>query len=65
MSTRTFSESGLSFQFPEGWTTIKYDEHRFYTYLSGEGLKGVDFIAIHGENLVLIEVTWVGKCQLI
>jgi len=51
-----FSESGLSFQFPKSWTVFKYDEHRFYTYLSGAGLKGVDFIAINGEELILIEV---------
>ena len=56
MSGLVFSESGLSFQFPKSWTVFKYDEHRFYTYLSGAGLKGVDFIAIDGDELILIEV---------
>lgn len=51
-----FVESGLSFRFPEDWVVFKYDEHRFYRYVSGSGLKGVDFIGIRGEELYLIEV---------
>jgi len=56
MPGKKFSESGLSFLFPEDWLVFKYDEHRFYTYLSGAGLKGVDFIAIHQSELILVEV---------
>lgn len=56
MSGSVFKESGLVFQFPASWTVFKYDEHRFYSYLSGSGLKGIDFIAIHGNELILIEV---------
>lgn len=52
----TFSESNLRFSFPEDWIVIKSDEHRFYRYLSGVGLKGVDFIAIVDHHLLLIEV---------
>ncbi len=51
-----FTESGLSFRFPEDWIVFKYDEHRFYRYVSGSGLKGVDFIGVKGESLYLIEV---------
>ena len=36
---------------------LKYDEHRFYRYLSGSGFKGVDFIGILDEKqLALIEI---------
>ena len=50
-------ESGLKFNFPKDWKIIKFDEHRFYQYVNGIGLKGVDFICIkpNGE-LLLIEV---------
>lgn len=54
---QTFEESGLTFHFEKDWIVIKYDEHRFYRYLSGRGLKGVDFIhVINFEKLVLTEV---------
>ena len=53
----TIQESGLAFTFPENWVVKKYDEHRFYHYLSGLGFKGVDIIAITPEKkLILIEV---------
>jgi len=52
-----FYESGITFRFSERWKTLKYDEHRFYRYLSGSGFKGVDFIGILDEKtLALIEV---------
>jgi hypothetical protein len=51
-----FIESGLRFQFPKDWIVFKYDEHRFYRYVSGAGLKGVDFIGIQGDELYLMEV---------
>jgi len=52
-----FQESGLEFSFPKDWVVKKYDEHRFYNYLSGLGFKGVDIIAITPERkLILIEV---------
>lgn len=56
MANNIFSESELHFKFPESWIVYKYDNHRFYRYLSGSGLKGVDFIAIHQDQLFLIEV---------
>jgi len=52
-----FKESGLEFTFPKDWVVKKYDEHRFYNYLSGLGFKGVDLIALTPEReLILIEV---------
>lgn len=56
MARSSFTESGLMFDFTPGWVVYKYDAHRFYLYLSGSGLKGVDFIAIKGEELFLIEI---------
>ncbi len=54
---KIFSESGLTFKFPENWLVFKYDKHRFYKGLSGQGLRAVDFLAIKNlEKLVLIEV---------
>ena len=53
----TIQESGLVFTFPKNWVVKKYDEHRFYNYLSGLGFKGIDIIAITPERkLILIEV---------
>ena len=53
----TFKESGLEFTFPKNWVVKKYDEHRFYHYLSGLGFKGVDLIALTPEKkLILIEI---------
>lgn len=54
----TFHESGLDFTFfPQRWIVKKYDSHRFYTGLSGAGLKAVDFIGLlNRETLVLLEV---------
>ena len=50
-------ESGLNFNFPKDWKVIKFDEHRFYQYVNGMGLKGVDFICIKPSgHLLLIEV---------
>jgi len=52
-----FKESGLHFIFSKRWQVLKYDEHRFYGYLSGSGFKGVDFIGILDQkHLVLMEV---------
>ena len=52
----TFQESGLWFCFDNRWTVRKYDAHRFFQGFSGAGLKGVDFIAIRGATLILLEV---------
>jgi len=52
----TFHESGLVFNFPENWKVIKWDEHRFYGYVSGRGFKGVDFMALRNDELHLMEV---------
>ena len=51
-----FWESGLVFNFPVDWKVIKWDEHRFYGYVSGRGFKGVDFMGLREEELYLIEV---------
>lgn len=51
-----FEESGLQFGFDSRWTVRKYDAHRFFQGFSGAGLKGVDFIALSGDTLLLLEV---------
>ncbi|MEZ4993931.1 MAG: hypothetical protein R2824_26135 [Saprospiraceae bacterium] len=53
----TFEESGLRFSFASNWVVKKYDEHPYFRALSGNGLKGVDFIAIRDQReLIFIEV---------
>jgi len=52
-----FSESGLNFQFNSDWWVKSFDQHRFYQYINGYGLKGVDFVGIYQEReLYFIEV---------
>lgn len=51
-----FRESGLIFNFPFDWKVIKWDEHRFFGYVSGRGFKGVYFMALRDEELYLMEV---------
>ncbi|MEO1625111.1 MAG: hypothetical protein AAFV25_08125 [Bacteroidota bacterium] len=53
----SFEESGLQFVFGADWWVKKFDEHRYYKWLSGSGLKGVDFIGINAQQqLILMEV---------
>ena len=64
-----FEESDLRFRFGKQWRVFKFDQHRFYRYLSGYGLKGVDFMGLQREakRLLLVEVknfapdTWSGQ----
>ncbi|MEO1434957.1 MAG: hypothetical protein AAFV80_05430 [Bacteroidota bacterium] len=52
-----FQESGIQFEFSEEWVVKKYDDHRFYKYLSGRGFSGVDFISIrNGKEVVFWEM---------
>jgi hypothetical protein len=63
MEQLSFTEGQLTFYFnPAHWQVRKYDDHAYFQGFSGVGLKGVDFIGIYEERiLVLIEVknyTW-------
>ncbi len=52
-----FQESDIIFNFDPIWHARKYDDHRFYSRLSGAGLKAVDFITIlHNRQLVFWEI---------
>ncbi|MEL7122465.1 MAG: hypothetical protein AAFO07_23670 [Bacteroidota bacterium] len=52
-----FEESNIHFRFSSNWMVHKYDEHPFYSSLSGAGFKAVDFIALHEyQNLYLWEI---------
>jgi len=52
-----FIESDRQFTFHERWTVTQFDAHRYYRWLSGQGLKGVDFVAIApNHQLLLLEV---------
>ncbi len=51
------SESHLIFDFEPNWKVRKYDDHPYYSRLSGAGLKAVDFITIYNnEHLVFWEI---------
>ena len=52
-----FIEREVKAIFDEEWSVIKLDEHRYYKRLSGKGISGVDFLAIHPFfGLALIEM---------
>ena len=52
-----FIEREVEAIFNEEWTVIKLDEHRYYKRLSGLGISGVDFLAVHTVfGLALIEL---------
>lgn len=51
-------ESGIEFEFPEGNTTLKFDEDPYYkTYFNKmSGAKGVDFVSSGEKRLLFLEV---------
>ncbi|MEZ5058377.1 MAG: hypothetical protein R2879_15180 [Saprospiraceae bacterium] len=49
-----FEESDLHFSFSKGWQVIAFDKHRFYQYVNGRGMRGVDFIGVHPEQGVFL-----------
>lgn len=52
-----FIEREVKAIFDEEWSVIKLDEHRYYKRLSGLGISGVDFLAVHPVfGLALIEM---------
>lgn len=51
-----FHESNMFFKFDNHWVVKKYDAHRFFAGLAGAGLKGVDFIAISPDKLLIMEI---------
>lgn len=52
-----FVEREVKAIFDEEWKVIKLDNHRYYKRISGLGVKGVDFIAVHQTfGLALIEM---------
>ena len=52
-----FIEREVKAIFNEEWSVIKLDEHRYYKRLSGSGIRGVDFLAVHPVfGVALIEM---------
>jgi len=52
-----FIERDVEVIFDEEWKVIKLDEHRYYKRISGMGLSGLDFMAVHPIfGLALIEM---------
>ncbi|MDF1694414.1 MAG: hypothetical protein P1U56_01190 [Saprospiraceae bacterium] len=52
-----FIEREVEVNFDDEWKVIKLDEHRYYKRVSGYGVSGVDFLAIHPIfGVVLIEM---------
>lgn len=52
----TFKESRLLITFDSSWSVLPFDRSAFFKTLTGQGLKGVDFIGIQDNHLFLIEV---------
>lgn len=61
----TYRESGLTIRFSAECEVCKFDEHRFFRWLSGSGIKGVDFLVLCEKELFLLEIKnfnqWKGK----
>ena len=51
-----FEESGLLFTFSDAWNVRPFDDHRYYRWFSGRGFRGVDFVGVYRDQLVLMEV---------
>lgn len=51
-----FHESRLVITFGPSWSVLRFDQSVFFKTLTGQGLRGVDFVGIHGNHLYLIEV---------
>lgn len=53
VSNRIFRESDLQFKFNKNWIIIAFDKTDFYKQLSGQGVKGVDFILLHKTQSIV------------
>lgn len=51
-------ESGIKFEFPNGNTTVKFDDDKYYRkfFCKVDGAKGVDFISSSEMQLLFVEV---------
>ena len=57
MRQQKYIEREVALLFDEDWTVVKFDEHRYYKSVSGHGIRGVDFMAVHKDwGVVLIEM---------
>lgn len=52
----TFEESRVKLEFDPAFSICKFDAHPYFRWLSGMGLKGVDFLLLTEEILILVEV---------
>jgi hypothetical protein len=49
----------LKFEFSDKWQVCKYDEEPFYSEINYQSFKGVDFMALSNNGLLLMEVKYV------
>jgi len=57
MNGQAFTEREVKVMFDHEWSVIKLDEHKYYQRVSGYGLRGVDFMAVHEDfGVVFIEM---------
>ncbi len=59
LTERNWNGSTLVFEFSEKWQACKYDEQAFYTEIKYQGFKGVDFMALSDNGLLLMELKYV------
>jgi hypothetical protein len=59
LTEKNLNGSILTFEFSDKWQVCKYDEQPFYTAIKYQGFKGVDFIALSSNGLLLMEVKYV------
>jgi len=52
-----YIEGQMEVIFDAEWTVIKLDNHKYYKTVSGRGLAGVDFLALHPQDgVAMIEL---------
>lgn len=57
MNGEIFIERDVEVVFDDEWLVIKLDEHKYYKRVSGYGLRGVDFMALHVDfGVVFVEM---------
>ncbi|MDO9215380.1 MAG: hypothetical protein Q8Q54_15615 [Methylococcales bacterium] len=59
LTEKSLNGSVLAFEFSDKWQACKYDEQPFYTEIKYQDFKGVDFIALSSNGLLLMEVKYI------
>ncbi len=59
LTEKNLNGSTLVFEFSDNWQVCKYDEQSCYAEIKYQGFKGVDFMAVSDNGLLLMELKYV------